>query len=98
MLPPGIADRAVDHWRRVLPSGDGLLGVSSLADGADQLFAAHVLAAGGTLEAVLPWADYGDSLTEEGSRARFEDLVRAAATVITMPGPEASDQSFLAAG
>lgn len=98
VLPPGIADRAMDHWRRVLPSGAGLLGVSSLADGADQLFATHVLAAGGTLEAILPWADYGDSLTEDGSRARFEDLVRAAATVITMPGAEASDQSFLAAG
>ncbi|WP_433791353.1 hypothetical protein [Actinoplanes sp. CA-252034] len=97
VLPPGIAECAMDHWRRVLPTGAGLLGVSSLADGADQLFAAHVLAAGGTLEAILPWADYGGSLTD-GSRARFEDLVRAAATVITVPGGEPSDQSFLAAG
>ncbi|MEU8658081.1 hypothetical protein [Actinoplanes philippinensis] len=97
VLPPGIAERAMDHWRRVLPTGAGLLGVSSLADGADQLFAAHVLASGGTLEAVLPWADYGGSLAE-GSRARFEHLVRAAATVITVPGGEPSDESFLAAG
>jgi hypothetical protein len=97
VLPPGIAERAMDHWRRVLPTGAGLLGVSSLADGADQLFAAHVLASGGTLEAVLPWADYGGSLADS-SRARFEDLVRAAATVITVPGGEPSDESFLAAG
>ena len=74
----GIADRAVRHWRRVLPTGAGLHGVSSLADGADQLFAAHVLAAGGTLEAVLPCAGYAGSLIADGSRARFEDLVRAA--------------------
>ncbi|MDI6103061.1 hypothetical protein QLQ12_31050 [Actinoplanes sp. NEAU-A12] len=98
MLPPGIAERAVDHWRQVLPTGAGLLGVSSLADGADQLFAAHVLAAGGVLEAVLPSADYAGSLTADGSRARFEGLVRAAATVITMPYPEPCDQGFLAAG
>jgi hypothetical protein len=97
VLPPGIAERAMDHWRRVLPTGSELLGVSSLADGADQLFAAHVLASGGTLEAILPWADYGGSLTD-GSRARFEDLVRAASTVTTVPGGEPSDQSFLDAG
>ncbi|MFC7530885.1 hypothetical protein [Actinoplanes sp. GCM10030250] len=98
VLPPGIADHAVDHWRRVLPTGTGLLGVSSLADGADQLFAAHVLAAGGTLEAVLPCADYAGSLTADGSRARFEGLLHAAASVLTMPYPEPSDRGFLAAG
>jgi hypothetical protein len=98
VLPPGVADHAMDHWRRVLPTGAGLLGVSSLADGADQLFAAHVLASGGTLEAVLPWAGYARSLGTDGSRARFEDLVRAAATVITLPCSEPSDQGYLAAG
>ena len=98
MLPPGIADRAVDHWRRVLPAGAGLRGVSSLADGADQLFAAHVLAAGGTLEAVLPSADYAKSLTADGARARFEDLVRSAASVVTMPYAEPCERGFLAAG
>jgi hypothetical protein len=88
----------MDHWRRVLPTGAGLLGVSSLADGADQLFAAHVLASGGILEAVLPWPDYAGSLAADDSRARFEDLVRAAKTVITLPCDEPSDQGYLAAG
>ena len=54
ILPPSIVDHAVDHWRRVLPAGARLHGVSNLADGADQLFATQVLAAGGTLEVVLP--------------------------------------------
>jgi hypothetical protein len=98
VLPPGIAEHAMDHWRRVLPTGAGLLGVSSLADGADQLFAAHVLASGGTLEAVLPWPGFAGSLAPGDSRSRFEDLVRAAATVITLPCDEPSDQGYLAAG
>lgn len=98
VLPPSIVDRARAHWRRVLPVGAGLHGISNLADGADQLFAAHVLAAGGTLEVVLPCEDYAGSLTADGSRARFEDLRRAAATVLTMPYPEPGEQAFLAAG
>ncbi|MEU4557153.1 hypothetical protein AB0F72_02105 [Actinoplanes sp. NPDC023936] len=97
-LPPVVAGHAADHWRRVLPAGGGLHGVSSLADGADQLFAACVLAAGGTLEAVLPCADYACSLPEDDSRARFHDLLRASATVVTMPYAEPSEQAFLAAG
>jgi len=97
VLPARIVDRAVHHWREVLPGGADLLGVSSLAEGADQLFAACVLAAGGTLEAVLPCENYASSLGN-GSRARFEELRRAAATVITMPYPEPSDHAYLAAG
>ncbi len=98
ILPPDIVDRAVDHWRRVLPAGALLHGVSNLADGADQLFAAHVLAAGGTLEVVLPCEGYAGSLIADDSRARFEDLRRAAATVVTMPYPGPSEHAFLAAG
>ncbi|MFI5491511.1 hypothetical protein [Actinoplanes sp. NPDC051859] len=98
VLPAGIADCAVAHWRRVLPAGSALVGVSCLAEGADQLFAAFVLAAGGRLEAVLPWAGYADSLTGDGSRARFDDLVRPATTVLTMPDATPRERGFLAAG
>jgi hypothetical protein len=97
ILPPRIVDRAVDHWRRVLPANGELCGVSSLADGADQLFAEQILAAGGTLEVVLPGEGYANSLVD-GSRTRFEDLRRAASTVITMPYPRPSEQAYLAAG
>jgi hypothetical protein len=82
----------------VLPAGAQLHGVSSLAEGADQLFAAHILAAGGVLEAILPCEGYAGSLVTDDSRARFEDLRRAARTVITLPYPEPSEQAFLAAG
>ena len=97
-LPPSVVECAERHWSRVLPAGARLHGVSNLADGADQLFAAHVLAAGGTLDVVLPCEGYAGSLIADESRARFEDLRRAAATVITMPYPEPSERAFLAAG
>jgi hypothetical protein len=98
ILPPRIVDRAVEHWRRVLPVDAALYGVSSLAEGADQLFARHVLAAGGVLEAILPCEDYAGSLVTDDGRARFEELRRAAGTVITLPYPNPSEQAFLAAG
>jgi hypothetical protein len=98
VLPARIAAHAVEQWREVLPAGAQLYGVSSLADGADQLFAAHVLAAGGALEAILPCDGYPGSLVTDDSRARFEDLRQAAGTVITLPYPKPSEQAFLAAG
>jgi hypothetical protein len=98
VLPPRIVDRAVEHWRRVLPVGTQLHGVSSLAEGADQLFAAHVLAAGGVLEVILPCEDYARSLATDGGRVRLAQLRRAAGTVTTLPYPEPSEQAFLAAG
>jgi hypothetical protein len=98
ILPPEIVDRAREHWRRALPTGDRLYGVSNLADGADQLFAAHVLAAGGALEVILPCEGYAGSLIPDAGRSPFEDLRRAAATVITMPYPQPSEHAFLAAG
>src|SRR4051794_39310756 len=98
ILPPSIVDRAVRHWSRVLPAGALLHGVSNLSDGADQLFATHVLAAGGTLEVVLACEGYAATLIADDSRSRFEHLRRAAAKGATMPYPQPRDQAFLAAG
>src|SRR5262245_37880787 len=65
VLPPRIADFVADRWRDELPTGSELHGVSSLADGADQLFAEHVLAAAGTLHVVLPCEGYAGSLISD---------------------------------
>ena len=98
ILPARIVDRAVEHWKRVLPVGAQLRGVSCLAEGADQLFTAHVLASGGVLEAILPCEDYASSLVTEDGRARLAELRRAAGSVVTLPFPRPSEQAFLAAG
>jgi hypothetical protein len=97
-LPPRVAEFAADRWRRELPGDGRLHGVSCLADGADQLFAEHVLAAAGTLHVVLPCEGYAGSLISDDSRTRFEQLRRAAGSVVTMPFAEPSEQAFLAAG
>lgn len=98
VLPAAIVDRAMAHWRRVLPVGVQLCGVSSLAEGADQLFAAYVLSTGGALEAILPCENYAGSLVTDDGRARFEELRRAARSVVTLPFPQPSEQAYLAAG
>jgi hypothetical protein len=88
----------MDHWRRVLPVGSQPYGVSSLAEGADQLFAAHVLGAGGVLEAIVPCEDYGRTLATDSGRVRYEQFRNAAETVITLPFAKPSEEAFLAAG
>jgi predicted nucleic acid-binding protein len=98
VLPPRIIDRVRDHWSAALTADPQLRGVSCLADGADQLFAAEVLASGGALEVILPCEGYAGSLGSDDSRARFETLRRAAETVITLPYPEPSGRAYLAAG
>jgi hypothetical protein len=98
ILPAEIVGRAVEHWHEVLPTGAEWFGVSSLAEGADQLFAGHVLAAGGVLEVVVPCAGYAASLATDEGRTRFEQLRAAARTVITLPYPEPSEEAYLSAG
>ncbi|GAA3160043.1 MULTISPECIES: hypothetical protein [Streptomyces] len=76
---------------------DGLTGLSCLAPGADAVFAEAVLAAGGTLEVVLPFHDYRSSLAAPAVRGRFDRLVAAASEVTVLPYPEACLAAFEAA-
>jgi hypothetical protein len=98
ILPPRIVARAVEHWRAVLPGGAELHGVSNLAEGADQLFAAHVLDVGGVLDVIVPCEGFARSLASDDGRAQFEKLVSAARTVVTLPYPEPGEEAYLAAG
>lgn len=98
ILPAEIVERAVEHWQGVLPPGELLCGVSSLAEGADQLFAAHVLASGGRLDVIVPCEGYAASLVTEEGRTRFARLRAAARSVVTLPFPGPSEAAYLAAG
>ena len=55
-------------------------GLSCLADGADQIFARAVTDLGGTLEAVIPAAEYREKLPAESHRG-YDDLFARAAAV-----------------
>lgn len=97
-LPPAAADFALRHWSDILCGDRSVLGVSSLAEGADQLFAEHVLEAGGRLEVVEPCVDYSRSFPTATARRRYEGLVRAATKIITLPYPGPGQEAYLAAG
>ncbi|WJK34485.1 MULTISPECIES: hypothetical protein [unclassified Solwaraspora] len=59
---------------------DDLVGVTCLADGADQLFAEAVLRCGGRLEVVVPAQEYRDGLPEH-AHAAYDKLISQAAKV-----------------
>jgi hypothetical protein len=78
-------------------TGD-LVGVSSLAAGADQIFATAILQRGGTLHAIIPCKNYEATFSDPEGRARFSDLLSQAshAEILDHEGP--SEDAFFDAG
>jgi hypothetical protein len=81
-----------------LRQSENLVGISSLADGADQIFADVVLQLGGSLLAVLPSADYARSFGTDKSRKHYEHLLSVATDRVQLPFSEPSEDAYLAAG
>jgi hypothetical protein len=73
-------------------------GITSLAEGADQIFAEQVLKAGGALTAVVPSAHYGRSFATTAGSAAYRRLRALAREVIELPFSAPSEDAFLAAG
>jgi hypothetical protein len=73
-------------------------GVSSLAEGADQIFAEQVLRVGGALTAVIPSAGYPRSFETVVGQAAYHRLRAQATEVIELPFEAPSDEAYLAAG
>jgi hypothetical protein len=71
-------------------------GISCLADGADQIFARAITDLGGTLEAVIPAAEYRDGLPAD-SYPEYDDLLPQAAAVRRLPFTESTSESHMAA-
>lgn len=74
-----------------------LVGVTCLARGADQIFARVVLDLGGTIEIVLPAADYRDRKIKPDNAAEFDELSSKAAAIHTMPFAESNSRAYMAA-
>jgi hypothetical protein len=72
-----------------------VLGLSSLADGADQLFAETVLNRGGRLHAVIPAAGYEKTVVDEDAYRR---LLAAASRTTVLDFAEAGPEAYGAAG
>ena len=77
---------------------DDLIGLTSLAEGADQIFAFAVLAAGGQLHAVIPSEGYDQSFTSFSARATYMALLGLAGTTTTLHFTTPDEDAYLAAG
>jgi hypothetical protein len=75
-----------------------LHGISSLAEGADQIFAEEVLNAGGALTAVIPSSDYTRSFATSAGKTASSRLRAGAQEVIELPFPSPSEDAYWAAG
>lgn len=74
-----------------------LTGVTCLAKGADQVFARAVLDLGGTLEVILPAADYRDRKVKPDNAIQFDNLISQAIRVHTMPFAQSNRDAYMAA-
>lgn len=80
------------------PGASRLVGVTGLAAGADSVFAAAVLALGGTLHVVLAYEGFERSLESGGERDELARLLARAEKVETLAQHESDDEAYLSAG
>lgn len=74
------------------------VGVSSLAVGADTLFAELVLSLGGSLEVVVPFGGYEETFAAEDERRAYRRLLGRAARVEVLPRHGTAEEAYYAAG
>lgn len=98
-IPPDALDYVSGSIRTEIGKYDRcrLVGVCSLAVGADQLFARMILAYGAQLRVVIPCEKY-DRTFSEVNRDGYHDLLSQAESVEVLDYPSPSEDAFLAAG
>jgi hypothetical protein len=74
-----------------------VVGYTSLAAGSDQLFAQLVLAAGGSIVAIIPSGGYESTFSAEGL-AVYRDLLEQASDQVVLGFNEPTEAAFMAAG
>lgn len=89
LIDKAIRDLLADHAPNVI-------GLSCLADGADQIFARAVVDLGGTLEVVVPAAEYRQGLPAE-SHQEYDALMAHAAHVYRLNFTESTSESHMTA-
>ena len=96
-LTPKVTEFVQGQIGEFLSRQQEIIGISSLAAGADQIFARIVLMLGGQLEVVIPSERYETSLSSE-DRREFKRLLRRAQSTVRLPYAEPSEEAFMAAG
>ncbi|MFD9432617.1 hypothetical protein [Streptomyces sp. NPDC060002] len=75
-------------------AGDGLTGVSCLAQGSDSLFAEIVLGLGGRLIAVIPSRDYRQNKVKPDHASTFDRFTAAADEVLVLEHETANRKAY----
>ena len=91
-----LVDRAIRRQLAACTEASDLVGISSLADGADQIFARAALDAGGRLEVIVPAARYRDDLPDS-AHAEYDRLLSAASKVDKLDYTESTSEAHMAA-
>src|SRR5215468_75680 len=91
-----LVDQAIRGHLTRYAASDRLIGISALADGADQIFARAVLDAGGQLEVIVPAARYRDGLPE-AVHDTYDALLSAAAAVDRLGYVDSTEDAHMAA-
>ncbi|MFJ8867775.1 hypothetical protein ACIRD6_18705 [Streptomyces sp. NPDC102473] len=98
-IPQELHAHVREGLRAALRGHDGSLeALSSLAVGADQLFADLALAHGAELTVVIPSGDYESGFVDETELARYRALKAKAAREIRLDFPHSTDEAYYAAG
>ncbi|WP_330329659.1 hypothetical protein OHS33_07900 [Streptomyces sp. NBC_00536] len=98
-LPGEVLAHVEDGLRAVLDGHDGPLeALSSLAEGADQLFADIALQCGADLTVVIPSADYEATFGGGAPLAGYHRLRRLATQEIRLDFARSTDEAYYAAG
>ncbi|WP_326696750.1 hypothetical protein OG909_05125 [Streptomyces sp. NBC_01754] len=98
-----IPEEAHAHVREGIRSAlcgleGSLEALSSLAVGADQIFAGLALAHGAELTAVIPSADYEHDFEDAADLTRYRTLRARAVREVRLDFPHATDEAYYAAG
>lgn len=96
-------DRRVAEWVRnrlveAISDSIPVCGVSSLAEGADQLFAEQVLELGGALVAVIPCRRYESSFDMPSALSSYKKLRDLADEIVELDYDAPDERAFWAAG
>lgn len=90
-----MVDRAIRAELAAAPLPDGrLVGISCLADGADQIFAQSVLDLGGTLEVIVPAQKYRDGLPD-AAKETYDSLIAQAAETHRLRHIESDERAHM---
>ncbi|MFD7705776.1 hypothetical protein ACFV6E_15555 [Streptomyces sp. NPDC059785] len=97
-IPAAVLPSVRSRMEAELRTGQALEALSSLAAGADQLFAELALDCGVPLTAVIPGMDYEAHIGGDEVRAAYRRLLKSASSRVELPLEPTHDEAYYAAG